>query len=369
MALKFFKQLTAPLELSPETESFEEEWIIEILTPIATTALTSIETIKSDARYPKRFEQHKDHPKFYMISAKLDQDKTSPNIRLLRVQWSTKIPSALIKNGKPDYDENPLNRPVSVEASFYTMPQTIRMCYGKVRGARARPPTLPIYDDKKGMPYPEVAVHTSAGEPIFMQIEREIRVFSCVKNVKNLPLFMGKGGTFINSDKVKFQGISFAPLELMICHIRLSKPYFEFGEVFYIFDFDLFVAPDESGWCEKKRDAGFHEKVVTAAAVTNRGRRNNTPEQSYLKAIAIGPPENPQPPSQPVLLTEFGRAFRNLGKGQAANTPQKDRTGPILSTESPGTGGTGLTNQDFEDSELKFYPRLAIPFKKWVPLT
>lgn len=369
MALKFYQQLTRPLDLSPETESFDEEWIIEVTGPISTTNLTSIALIKADARYPKRFAQHKDHAKFYLISSKLDQDKTHPNVRILRLTWSTRIPSALIKNGKPVYDENPLDRPISVESGFYTMPQTIRMCYGKVRGSQANAPTLPTYDDKKGMPFPEVAVCTSAGEPIFMQIEREIRTFSCVKNVKALPLFMGKGGTFINSDAIKFQGISFRPLELLICHIRLSQPHFEFGEVFYVFHFDLMVAPDESGWCEKKRDAGFHEKVVTQAAVTTRGRRNNTPEQSYLKAITIGPPENPQPPSQPVLLTEFGRAFRNLGKGQAANTPQKDRTGPILSTESPGTGGTGLTNKDFEDSELKFYPRLAIPFKKWVPLT
>ena len=357
MAIKFYYQQSAPYELDPQCQSFEEELLVDL-----TNAKESFEVIKREPQFPKRFETHRIHNKFYLIDAKLDQDKTIPNVRVFRLQWSTRIPDALIRNGKPVYYDDPIARPISVNSGFYTIPRTKRMCFGKVRGSSASAPTLPTYDPKQGVPIPKVPIVTSAGEPIFMQIEDEVRVFSCQKNVLRLPLFMGKGGTFINSDAIRFQGLDFKPLELLICHIRLSEPRFEYGTAYYIFNFDLMVAPDDSGWCDKRRDAGFHEKVVVRPG-------GNAPEQAYLKAITVGPIENLQPPSQPVLLTAEGRAYRNPGVNQTNATPQKDRTGPILSTEGRGQGGVGLTDQDFEDAELKFYNRLAIPFKKWVPLT
>ena len=335
---------------------------------------TSKTIIENDPRYPKRFQQHSHYPQYYMIHAELDQPKDIPNVRTLKTKWSTVIPNALLKNGKPVYDDNPLNRPIDVQAGYYTMPKTLDMVYGFAIGQDSANPVIPPYDPDQGPPQPKVKVTTTAGEPIFLQIEQEVRMFSCQKNVKNLPKFMAKGGMFTNSEAVKFQGVDFTPLELLVCHIRLSRPHFEFGQVFYSFDYDLLVAVDKSGWCEKKRNAGFHERdfIEKITPHPNPEFRPAITYVPYLKAIQIGPVENPHPPSQPVLLTSEGRAYRSPNpnkKEENASTPQNRRTGPIMTTEGIVGGGVGLTDQDFAKSELKFYPRLAIPFNKYIPLT
>lgn len=365
MILDWFTQLTAPTSLA-YVRDFREEHLISLDDPE-----TTLESIQADRRWPLLFSTHPQHPQYYMIKADLDQDKMIPNIRTLKILWSTVIPDALLKNGKPVYDPDPLRRPVQVSAGYYNVLKTKTMCYGMAIGQDTTAPTLPAYDPNIGPPKPNVKITTTAGEPIFMQIEEEVRIFRCRKNVSQLPAFMGKGGMFTNSDSVKFQGLTFVPYELLLCHIQLSVPRFEYGKVYYINDFSLMVSSDTDGWCEKKRNAGFHEKwyLKKETPSTVPDGRPTVTYTPYLKAIRIGPIENASFPSQAVLLTPDGIAYRSPGTGQNANTPQKDRTGPVMTTESGVNGGVGLTDQDWAQSELKFYPRMAIPFAKYVQLT
>lgn len=347
---KFWKQMTQPIKVSPTSKDFEEIYLVELDDPNTTLA-----EILAYRDCPVRFQQHPDYSSFYCINWDLDQQLTAPNIRSLHVQWSTVIPNALLVNGRPVYDDNPLRRPVKVNSDFYCRPKTMRMTFKKDA----------TYDVKKGPPKPDVPVVTTAGEKLFLQIEEEVRAFNCVKNVAGLPSFMGKGGMFTNSDSVKFQGLSFTPRELLIRGIRLSEPRFEFGEVYYEMTFTLLVAPDEDGWCEKLRNAGFHEKAfqtTTDAA----GRQTQTP---YLKAITVGKPEQPQYPSREVLIDPDGIAYRAPGTGQTNATLNKLRTGPVLSTEGDLNNGIGITADQWQKAELKFWPRMSIPFKRFVPLS
>lgn len=366
MITGWYQQLETPTALLPNMNEFHEEYLISLSDPAMPQNL-----IEADPRYPLRFQVHPVFRQFYMVKAELGQDKLIPNVRLLRVHWSTLIPDALIRNGKPVYDKDPLRRPVRVSASYYNVVRTKTMCYGVAVGQDTPAPNLPAYDPKKGPPKPTTKITTTAGEPIFMQVEEEVRAFHCRKNVQSLPEFMGKGGMFTNSDSVKFQGLTFVPYELLLCHIQLSEAKFEYGKVYYQHTFDLLVSPDTDGWCEKKRNAGFHEKgwMIQEIPSLILGQKPRLVYVPYLKAIKIGPPENPSFPSQAVLLTPEGYAYRSPGADQPPNTPQKNRRGPVMTTETGVNGGQGLTDQDWAKSELKFYPRMAIPFAKYVQLT
>lgn len=346
----WFPQMNRTAKLSSKTKTIEEVVLVQIDDP--NTPLT---TITSFRRCPVRFQPHPLYPQYYCIDWHLDQPTEIPNVLPLRIIYSTEIPDGLLKDGKPVYEDDPLRRPLWVAAGYYNYPKVMRMTFN----------TSDTFDPAQGPPEPTVPVVTTAGERLFLQIEDEVRMFKCRKNVAVLPKFMAKGGKFTNAEPISFQGASFWRYELLICGIELSEAKFEFGKVYYIMSFNLMVAPDKDGWCEKLRNAGFHEKGYEK--VTNRAGR--VTYNTYLKAISVGKPENPQYPSSPVLLDPDGIAYRSPGPGQDQNTLNRDRTGPILSTESTIAQGTGITPAMFKKAELKFWPRMVIPFKKYVPLS
>lgn len=358
----WYPQLTRPFGRSSTTRDFTEEVLIEVDDP-----RTRLSVIEAHPQYPSRFAKHPVETDYWCIDTKVDQPLDHPNIRRLVSQWSDTIPDALIKNGQPNFDDDPIKRPLRVRLGYYTMPKTYRMTYEKSQA----------YDPKKGPPVPKVPVTTTAGESIFLQVDNEYPVFQCEKNISSLPLFMAKNRMFTNSDFVKFQGASFAPLMLLLCGMELSEAKFAKGKVYYQLSFRLMVASDDDGWCEKRRNAGYHEKVIdkvvnTFSANTNAGIGDpffvKDADISHLEAITIGKPEARHYPSSPVLLTKSGRAFRAPGDGQDASTPQDQRTGPVLSVEGTQGAKYGITDKDFNDAELKFYPRMAIPFNKYVSL-
>ena len=349
MAIKgWFKQLETPMSISATTRDFTEHTLISLDDP-----KTPLSVIEADPRYPSRFAKHPARQEFWCVDSSVDQPIEIPNVRKLTAKWSDTIPNALIRNGKPVFDLDPIKRPLRVSLEYYTMPKTIRMAYEKSQA----------YDPKKGPPVPEIPVTTTAGESLFLQVEQEFAVFQCEKNIRQLPLFMSKNRMFTNSDTVKFQGAVFEPLMLLLCGLTLSEAMFANGSAYYCSRFRLMVASDADGWCEKRRNAGFNEKVVTVEHFPIGDLIT-----SHLKAILVGKPENPHYTSSPVLLTPEGRAFRAPGEKQASSTPQSERTGPVLSVEGSSGAAYGITDEDFQAAELKFYPRMAIPFSKYVPL-
>lgn len=362
----WYKQLTKPFTRTAVGREFTEETLINLDDP-----KTPISVIEAYAQYPSRFAKHPVETDFWCINTQIDQSLDHPNIRKLTSHWSDNI-SALVRNGLPVFDDDPIKRPLKVKLGYYTMPKTYRMTYTKSQA----------YDPQKGPPVPRVPVVTTAGESIFLQVDNEFSVFHCEKNISSLPLFMAKNRMFTNSDVVKFQGATFAPLMLLLCGMELSEAMFAQGKVYYHLSYRLMVAFDDDGWCEKRRNAGYHEKVIDRAIDLYVPNPNGgvgqpflskVPDISHLEAIKIGKPENPHYPSSPVLLTPSGRAFRAPGTNadgtaQDSATPQDKRNGPVLSTE--GTQGVkyGITDDDFNAAELKFYPRMAIPFNKYISL-
>lgn len=342
--VNWYQQMTHPFSRGPSTRDFMEEVLIELDDP-----KTPITVIEAHPKYPSRFAKHPVYTDHWCINTEVDQSLDHPNIRRLTSKWSDTIPNALIRNGLPVFDDDPIKRPIEVSLSFYTMPKTYRMTYEKSQA----------YDPKKGPPVPKVPVTTTAGESLFLQVDNEFPVFNCTKNISSLPLFMSKNRMFTNSDIVKFQGATFAPLMLLLCGMELSKAQFAKGRAYYQLSYKLMVASDDDGWCEKRRNAGYHEKVVD---------KGNFFDTSHLEAIVIGKPEARHYPSSPVLLTPSGRAYRAPGDGQDASTPQDQRTGPVLSVEGTQGAKYGITDEDFNKAELKFYPRMAIPFNKYISL-
>jgi hypothetical protein len=349
----WYPQIPKPYERTDTVRMFTEEILVQLDDP-----RTPITVIEAYPKFPARFARHTTLPEFWCIDSTVAQDFDAPNIRKLTVKWADTIPNALVRNGQPVYDDDPIKRPVRVSCEYYTMPKTYRLTYGKNQA----------YDIKKGPPAPTVPVTTTAGESLFLQVENEYPVFQCTKNVTSIPLFMAKNRMFTNSDTVTFQGAVFAPLMLLLCGMRLSEARFSNGRSYYQMDYRLMVAADDDGWCEKRRNAGFHEKVIDQPAVSETIFNAAKPEVSHLEAILIGKPESQHYPSAPVLLTPSGRAFRAPGDGQDSSTPQDKRTGPVLSVEGTQATKYGITAKDFDDAELKFYPRMAIPFNKFVPL-
>lgn len=351
----WYPQLRTPTSMDPASLQFEEHIKIHLDDP-----KTDPLTIQAHKRHPMRFEKHPVKRNYYCGAWRLEQNSMFPNVRDLYVTWTTSVEALLSPEGKPVYDNDPILRPISYDISSWEFSKTIRMTYKKTDA----------YDVKKGPPVPSVPVCTTAGEPIFMSIPWRSRLFNCERNVLRLPPFMSKCDMFTNSDRVRFAGVVYEPLQLLASNINLSRPMFEWGRVFYKMIWQMAVAPDEDGWCEKKRNAGYHEKRTVVVP-----RVGNDPggTETFLDAIVIGPPEERRFPSSPILLTPEGRAYRSPGIGQTAATPQKDRTGPIIAVEGSAVGGLGgLGGVDFEkiwkDAELKFYPRMPIPFKKFIPL-
>lgn len=358
----WYQQLTKPYNRTATTREFTEETLIHLDDP-----RTPFHVIEAHAKYPSRFARHPVETDFWCIDSNIDQNIEVPNVRKLIAKWSDTIPDALVRNGLPVYDDDPIKRPLRVRLGYYTMPKTYRMTYKKSQA----------YDPQKGPPTPRVPVTTTAGETLFLQVDNEFPVFYCTKNISSLPLFMAKNRMFTNSDFVKFQGATFAPLMLLMCGMEMSEARFAKGRSYYQLDYRLMVASDDDGWCEKRRNAGYHEKVIDKVVNTfsvnpDVGIGQNLfvkdADISHLEAITIGKPESPHYPSSPVLLTPSGRAFRAPGDGQDAATPQDQRTGPVLSVEGTQGAKYGITDKDFDDAELKFYPRMAIPFNKYVSL-
>ena len=350
----WYPQLTAPTSLSPTTKSFTTSVQIQLSDP-----QVDIQTITSYPLFPYRFKQYPQYPQFFCIDWNLDQPISHPDIRMLTATWSTEIPKALIRNGKPVWDDNPIARPLDVSVSYYNHPRTCRMTYDMKK----------TFDPTLGFPVPTIPVTTTAGEPIFLQFEDERRIFNCTKNVKKLPKFMAKGGTFINSDMVTFQGVTFPKYNLLLCNTEVSAFRFEFGVAYCVWSYKLMVSMDSDGWCEKLRNAGYHERAYEKK-VNDVGTDTETTDYiPYLKAIEVGKLEAPHYPSSPVLISPSGKAYRAPGVGQSKTTPFDQRTGPVLSTEGDLNNGYGITPKMFQDAELKFYPRIPISFSKYVPLS
>lgn len=343
----WYPQLTKPFNRSSTTNDFCEETLIHVDDP-----RTRLSVIEAHPQFPSRFAKHPVEKDYWCIDSNVDQPIDHPNIRRLIAKWSDTIPDALLRDGKPVFDDDPIKRPLRVRLGYYTMPKTYRMTYEKSQA----------YDPKLGPPAPSIPVTTTAGESLFLQVDNEFPVFYCDKNISSLPPFMAKNRMFTNSDFVKFQGAKFAPQMLLLCGMELTEAKFAKGKVYYGLSYRLMVAADDDGWCEKRRNAGYHEKIVDRIAFFDQV------EVSHLEAIVIGKPEARHYPSSAVLLTKSGRAFRAPGDGQDASTPQDARSGPVLSVEGTQGAKYGITDKDFNDAELKFYPRMAIPFNKFVSL-
>lgn len=341
-------QVVEPLTISSTEKSFTTEALIQMV-----SEQDPVDDILNHPQCPVRFQTNRTYPVYFCLNIEIDQNAQTPDIRRLKASWSNTIPEAYMQNGMPVYPDNPLQRPLRFTSDFYTFQRPMRMTYNYADA----------YDASKGPPAPTVPVITTAGEPIFLSIEDEVRCFNCTKNVSGLPAFMGKGGTFTNVDPIRFAGLVFAPIQLLICNITLSEPKFAYGLSYYEMRFKLLVAPDGDGWVEKVRNAGYHEKASVPIK-----DRSGTKIYNYLKAINVGPPEQPMAPSSPVLIGPDGVAYRSPGPGQTNTTAFKDRTGPVLSSESPVIGGIGVTAAMWKLAELKFYPRLAISFNAFVPL-
>lgn len=354
---KIYKQLTQPMGFSATDKSFTETWLVHLDDP-----KTPLKEIEAHRDYPIRFETHADNPTYYCLDAKCEQPLQSPNIRPLIVNWSNVIPKAYLVDGKPKYDDDPTKRPVDIEWGIYTSQKTIRMAYDD----------NVTFDPKKPPPVPKKPIVTTAGEPIFMQIPVELRAINFMKNVTEVPRFMAKAGMITNSDTVKIAGIPFEPNELLAGGLNIGKPMFAHGKVYYEFSWYFLVALDADGWVEKRRNAGYHEKVRTYfidGVEVSYNTWIQTGPGSYtatdaLRQIHIGPVQNRHFPSAPVLITPGGRAYRARAKGDPDDIEK--HTGEILTTQSKT--GQGITPAQWEKAELKFKVRIPIPFNKWFPL-
>lgn len=366
----WFPQLTQPSGFSPTTREFETIVFVYLDDP-----LTPRNVIEAYPQYPGRFSKNNQYPQYWCTYAVLEQNVQHPNIRTLRIQWSNALPeTTLIVNGQPTYDDNPILRPLQVDLDFYSKAKTYEYVYGSVLGLNNSIPKLPTWNGATVPPKPLTKVTTSAGEPIFMQDEEQYTVFLCKKNIAAFSKYLLTCRMFTNSDNVYFQGINFPPGQLLISNIRGSRPQFQNGQVFYEATWSMAVAPDSDGWCVKLRDAGFHEKGTFKQTYTRPDGTQGTTLVPCLVPITIGQLGRPQYPSRPVLLTNSGTAWRLPGPGQTVATPQFSRTGPVMTTEgslgsqTSNIGSVGLTDQNFQDSTWKFYHRIAVPFKKLIPL-
>ena len=364
MAVKrIYIQQSKPMAFNPGSKEFTETFLVDLDDP-----QTSIEEIERHRDYPIQFETHADHPTYYCISAQLDQDTRIPNVRSGTSRWSTAIPEADLVDGKPKLDPDRTKRPVRAKWGTYKSERTVRMAYGAIqyrtptRGERIRradPDQLP--------PVADVPITTTAGESIFMRIPEDYRMISFQKYVEAVPEFMAKNSMLTNSDEVKFRGIKFAPLELLATDIDVDGPNFAMGKAYYTFTWVWLVAKDQDGWLEKRRNAGFSEKVIIFVDANgkeyDRYISGVTTTKEVLRQIEIGPVYNRHFPNAPVLIRPNGKAFRARAEGDA-NDPET-WTGEILTTDS--RTGQGITDAEWKEAERKFSVRLAIPFKKYFP--
>lgn len=357
----WYPQQERPTSLTPTSKMFKSKILVKL-----SDGNVPMSVITSYFDFPYRFKPHNVIPGFWCINWDFEQHAPNADIRVLWVHWSTEIPAALIRNGKPVYDDVPTKRPAEIARSYYIHRRRMRMTYKQgtqfVAGSLEKVPTIPVV--------------TTAGEDLFLEIECQCRAFICKKNVGNVQDIFDEGnGKFLNSDAVRLKGNNYKPLQLMATDIEFSPERFEFGDYYYIMTYKIVVAPDQDGWCEKLRNAGYHEKGIQqidqTIEVTSGRTTTIKVDQPYLKAIQVGQPQLPQYPSSPVLIDPDGFAYRNFNieANEKASTPNKLRTGPVLSTQGEINGGIGITPQQWKDAELKFWPYLAIPFSKYIPTT
>lgn len=349
-------QTTTPIQKGPSEWTFEEIVLVEVADPKMANR-----DIERDPRFPTRFSLHPARPEFWCVDTILEQPLQHPNIRPLRIHYSTVIPKGFNVNGKPTYDDNPLLRPADIWWGTYKTNKLFRMGYL----------ASDSYDPRKGMPTPSVPIVTTAGEPIFTQEQVDLRVISFVKNVATIPGFMAKRGNFVNTDKVKINGIEFKPYELMATDINIPPPDFESGKMFYKFSWNFYVSDDEDGWVVKKRNAGFNERVTVhydhdrrPVPLPVRGGSTTV----VLRPIVVGPVDNRHYPSSPVLLRENGRAFRTRAEGDGDDP--ETWTGEIMTIESRQDDERTQVqkDEDWKKAELKFRIRAPIAFNKYFPM-
>lgn len=353
MAITFHKLMETPLSNTPTGKEFTEKWNVKVDDP-----LTPNTVIENQPEFPSRFSVHPERPEFWCITSDLDQPKDTPDIRPLTVRWANTIPLAFLVDGKPKFDDDPTKRPAEITWGVTVIKRTLRLAYKEKQA----------YDPTKAPPEPTVPIITTAGEPIFLEEEDEVRTMSFSKNVVQLPKFMAKAGMYVNSDRVKLAGITYEPLQLLARQLLVSPVKFSHGKAYYEFTWQWHVAPEKDGWIAKRRNAGFHEKV-TVYRFPN-GAVSPTPVPggfsfTVLRPIKIGPKHDLHYPSSPVLLTPEGRAYRAKGPNDLTDSPTTN-TGEIMSVES--TGGSGISDEEWAAAELKFYTKLMIPFNKYFPI-
>lgn len=340
--------------------------------------------IKADARYPYQYMPHPTLPNYYALKIHLGQDPLIPNIRPLTVQWGTKIPKAWLgPDGRPKYDDDPTARPASITFGDYKTTKNCPLVYARFLPVGATDADADsdynqfqnnLVDDvqKDGsIKLPTVPPKNTAGDLLHNVDQVAFRTISFSKNVKILPLFLSKAGMFINSDVVKIRGASFARGTLLATDIHVSDYEFENGVPYLIFSWNYYV-DEVDKWLIKKRNCGFNEKVVrylddkgnTVPAPVPGGKKTHV-----LAPIEVGPIDNRQIPSTPVLLRPNGRALRAKRKGDSDDPTTW--TGEIMSSASRNDDDRDQAQKDADwaNSIISIRNKPIIPFNKYFPMT
>jgi hypothetical protein len=375
--LRFYKQMTSP-DVSNGTErSFTETWLVELDNP-----LTPQIEIENRVEYPYIYQPHSVRTNFFAVQRTLDQDLSAPNIRKLTVQWATQLPAAFLVDGQPKYPLNPLERPASIQWGTYKTTQPVLNVYSRRvsvdpnlffkidEGYNVNSSEVDV--DKSGaVSSPKYAPTNTAGELLFLQDQTDFRLIQFSKNIRQLAPFMSKAGQYLNSDTVRIRGIVFRPHTLLASDLTVSDWLFESGIPYFQFSWNFYV-DEVNYWHVRKRNVGFNERVAKYRDAQGNDVNGPVPggtKYYVLRPIEVGPVDNRHYPSQPVLLRVNGTALRTKAAGDNPNDPTS-WTGEIMTTESRDEDerDQAQKDKDWEQSELWFRTKPAIPFNKYFPM-
>ena len=311
-------------ETSEKGRRVQGNWIIELDTA---SSGEGRKRILSDTRYPIRLSPFEDDQTLRCEDARLKQDKKAPNAWHLFVAWSDTTNGS---NAEPTFIDNPLRRPAVIQSGSYETTERLE-------------------EDEDGD-----KVTTTAGELLFLEIPVDYRMFTVEKNVTRVQDELAEQGNFVNSDAFKIAGHTFKKGKLHLKHVNTVGPNWENGFRFYKATYTILSNP--KGWLFRRRNVGFQEKGDKVRVTLADGTVKTI---EPLVAIEIGIPGRRQYPTQPVLISPEGKAYR--GKNDQGQTV-------VLTPESSNGSTGGITPAQWKASELLFRGYKWLNFTNTIPL-
>lgn len=278
-----------------------EEFIIDIgqLAPREDV----LELFRTEKSLPHEYDVYPRNKLMFCLPISIVQNQAIPNLWTYHVTWKT------ITNVQESI-KDPTKQPAIITSGTYYQQEN---------------PDV----DFNGKP-----LATTAGEPIDWPYQRGYPTYTIQKKLAQYPVLFGKNRDFVNNDDVSIYGIKYPPYSLFCPDVQIGNlewqngfPYFQFQAVLYV-NLKEDTRGNIIGWRQLRRNAGYHERKFegfkdstdrspsptiykTVELAKAAGRRVELLEPVFkFKAITLGERGKEQYPTQPVLLTPWGTAFR-----------------------------------------------------------